>query len=53
MALYGLASLYEHFSADPIVKRTVKCRYCKKKVNEKVCCSATKLFSWDRGHPLG
>ncbi|CAN8102897.1 unnamed protein product [Discula destructiva] len=34
MALYGLASLYEYFSVDPIIRRTVKCRYCKKWVNE-------------------
>lgn len=38
MALYGLASLYEYFSKDPIIKHTVKCRYCRKHVNEKVCC---------------
>lgn len=36
MALYGLASLYEYFSRDPIIKHTVKCRYCKKRINEKV-----------------
>lgn len=36
LALYSLASLYEYLSRDPIVKRTVKCRYCKKRINEKV-----------------
>lgn len=36
MALYGLASLYQYFTRDPIIKRTVKCRYCKKRINEKV-----------------
>lgn len=41
MALYGLASLYEYcasrYGGDPIIKHTEKCRYCKKRVNVKVC----------------
>lgn len=36
MALYGLAGLYDHFSRDHIIKRMVKCRYCRKQINEKV-----------------
>lgn len=35
-SLYGLASLYQCFSKDPIIKHTVKCRYCRKYINEKV-----------------
>lgn len=41
-SLYGLAALYQYFSQDPIIKHTVKCRYCRKRINEKVshrpCC---------------
>jgi hypothetical protein len=35
-SLYGLAALYQYFSQDPIIKHTVKCRYCRKRINEKV-----------------
>jgi hypothetical protein len=38
-SLYGLAALYQYFSQDPIIKHTVKCRYCRKRINEKVSCS--------------
>ncbi|KAL7629086.1 hypothetical protein AAE478_000604 [Parahypoxylon ruwenzoriense] len=45
LALYGLASLYQCLSKDPIIKHTVKCRYCKKLVSEKAirCVNCT---SW-------
>ncbi|KAI1498735.1 large-conductance mechanosensitive channel [Biscogniauxia marginata] len=45
IALYCLAALYQYFSKDPIIKRTVKCRYCKKKISEKAirCVNCT---SW-------
>ncbi|KAF3767648.1 gated mechanosensitive channel [Cryphonectria parasitica EP155] len=45
LALYSLASFYEYLSSDPIVKRTVKCPYCKKHINEKAmrCVNCT---SW-------
>ncbi|ETS83289.1 hypothetical protein PFICI_05165 [Pestalotiopsis fici W106-1] len=45
LALYGLAVLYESLSHDPIIKHTVKCRYCKKPVNVKAlrCINCT---SW-------
>lgn len=36
MALYGMAGLYQYLSRDPIIKHMVKCRYCRKKINEKV-----------------
>jgi large conductance mechanosensitive channel len=35
-SLYGLAALYQYLSKDPIIKHTVKCRYCRKRINEKV-----------------
>lgn len=40
-ALYALAGLYQYLSKDPIIKHMVKCRYCRKNINEKVravCC---------------
>lgn len=40
-ALYALAGLYQYLSKDPIIKHMVKCRYCRKRINEKVsgiCC---------------
>ncbi|TGJ84473.1 hypothetical protein E0Z10_g4290 [Xylaria hypoxylon] len=43
--LYALASLYQCFSKDDIIKFTVKCRYCKKRVSAKAtrCVNCT---SW-------
>ncbi|KAI0378020.1 gated mechanosensitive channel [Hypomontagnella monticulosa] len=45
LALYGLASLYQYLSHDPIIKHTVKCRYCKKRISSKAirCVNCT---SW-------
>ncbi|KAK4449903.1 putative large-conductance mechanosensitive channel [Podospora aff. communis PSN243] len=47
-SLYGLASLYQWFSKDPIIKRQVKCKYCRKWINEKSsrCVNCT---SWQDG----
>jgi large conductance mechanosensitive channel len=39
MALYTVASVYEWCSNDSIIKCTVKCKYCKKRISEKVCRS--------------
>jgi large conductance mechanosensitive channel len=36
LSLYGLAALYQYVSRDPIIKHMVKCRYCRKRINEKV-----------------
>lgn len=36
LALYALAGLYQYLSRDPIIKHMVKCRYCRKQINEKV-----------------
>ncbi|KAK0645688.1 large-conductance mechanosensitive channel [Cercophora newfieldiana] len=48
LSLYGLASLYQFFSKDPIIKHQVKCRYCRKWINEKSqrCVNCT---SWQDG----
>ncbi|KAL2024512.1 hypothetical protein VTK56DRAFT_7555 [Thermocarpiscus australiensis] len=47
-SLYGLAAVYQYFSQDPIIKHTVKCRYCRKRINEKAarCVNCT---SWQDG----
>jgi large conductance mechanosensitive channel len=39
IALYGLANVYQLVSRDPIIKHTVKCKYCRKSISEKVCVS--------------
>lgn len=36
ISLYALASTYQYFSHDPIIKHTVKCKYCRKRISEKV-----------------
>lgn len=36
ISLYGLAGLYQWLSNDPIIKHTVKCKYCRKSISEKV-----------------
>lgn len=48
-ALYALAGLYQYLSKDPIIKHMVKCRYCRKRINEKVSVSYVVFFgcpSW-------
>ncbi len=37
LCLYGVAHIYTLVSHDPIIKFTIKCRYCRKRINEKVC----------------
>ncbi|KAI0447791.1 large-conductance mechanosensitive channel [Xylaria telfairii] len=43
--LYTLACLYQYFSKDNIIKPTVKCRYCKKRISARAirCVNCT---SW-------
>lgn len=36
LALYALAGAYQYLSRDPIIKHSVKCRYCKRKTLEEV-----------------
>ncbi|CZR56601.1 related to large-conductance mechanosensitive channel [Phialocephala subalpina] len=45
LALYLLASIYEFFSKDTVIKYQVKCRYCRKRISEKAvrCVNCT---SW-------
>ena len=37
-SLYLIALMYQFMSKDPIIKRTVKCRFCRKLISEKVGC---------------
>ncbi|KAM3440274.1 hypothetical protein MY4824_002263 [Beauveria thailandica] len=41
LCLYGVAHIYTMVSHDPIIKYTTKCRYCRKRINEK---ASLKLF---------
>ncbi|PSS02199.1 large-conductance mechanosensitive channel [Coniella lustricola] len=53
LALFSLASIYEAFSTDPIVKRTVKCRYCKKYISERArrCVNCTSWLDGREDQP--
>ncbi|KDN66545.1 putative large conductance mechanosensitive channel protein [Colletotrichum sublineola] len=48
ISLYGLAHIFQFFSPDPIIKHTVKCRYCRKRISNKAqrCVNCT---SWQDG----
>ena len=37
LALYTIARVYGWASKDSVIKHTVKCRYCRKSISEKVC----------------
>jgi len=47
-ALYGVASVYELFASEPIVKHMIKCKYCRKRISVKAkrCVNCT---SWQDG----
>ncbi|KAL2139061.1 hypothetical protein VTI28DRAFT_5846 [Corynascus sepedonium] len=47
-SLYGLAAVYQYFSHDPIIKHTVKCRYCRKRISEKAL-RCVNCSSWQDG----
>ncbi|KAF7547807.1 hypothetical protein G7046_g8887 [Stylonectria norvegica] len=51
-ALYGLAHFYQFVSNDPIIKHTVKCAYCRVRINKKAkrCVNCT---SWLDGREDG
>ena len=36
IALYTIASVYTWLSNDAIIKHTVKCKFCRKRISEKV-----------------
>ena len=43
LSLFGIAKTYEVLTNDKVVKRSVKCRYCRKRISEKVSCL---FLSW-------
>ncbi|KAF2455640.1 putative ion channel [Lineolata rhizophorae] len=47
-SLYLIAQIYDLISSDSIIKTTVKCRFCRKRINEKAlrCVNCT---SWQDG----
>lgn len=47
LALYALASVAELAAEDPIIKHTVKCKYCRKRINVKAkrCINCTSECS--------
>lgn len=47
IALYAIAQLYTWASEDPIIKHTVKCKFCRKRISEKAkrCVNCT---SWQQ-----
>ncbi|UNI21847.1 hypothetical protein JDV02_007799 [Purpureocillium takamizusanense] len=47
-SLYGLAHIYTLVSNDPIIKYTKKCKYCRKRINEK-CLRCINCTSWQDG----
>lgn len=36
LALYVIANIYDTMSSESIIKTTVKCRYCRKRISSKV-----------------
>ncbi|KAL2167020.1 hypothetical protein VTG60DRAFT_1856 [Thermothelomyces hinnuleus] len=47
-SLYALAAVYQYFSRDPIIKCTVKCKYCRKSISEKAL-RCVNCSSWQDG----
>jgi large conductance mechanosensitive channel len=52
ISLWVIASTYSRFSDDNIVKKQVKCKYCRKYISEKAkrCVNCT---SWQDGRDAG
>ena len=48
IALYVVAQTYQWTSGDKVIKRTVKCKYCRKRISDKAkrCFNCT---SWQDG----
>lgn len=36
LSLYFIANVYTCVSRDAVIKNTVKCKFCRKRINEKV-----------------
>ena len=37
ISLYIIANVYTWVSNDAVIKNTVKCKFCRKRISEKVC----------------
>ncbi|KAK0391149.1 hypothetical protein NLU13_0650 [Sarocladium strictum] len=48
LALYGMANLFQTISNEPIIKHTKKCKYCRKRINEKAL-RCINCSSWQDG----
>ena len=40
LSLYIIANIYTWVSNDAVIKNTVKCKFCRKRISEKVCLFA-------------
>ena len=47
LSLFGIAKMYEVVTKDKVVKRTVKCRYCRKRISEKVSSFPSLSLVWN------
>ena len=46
LTLYAVGQVYTYFSDDVVIKRTVKCRYCRKWISSKVIQCLPYIESW-------
>lgn len=53
LALYVVAQIYQWTSDDKVIKRTVKCKYCRKRISEKVFLMPTVRFDLMRRNVEG
>ncbi|EQB47305.1 Anditomin synthesis protein L [Colletotrichum fructicola] len=53
-ALYGLAHIFQFFSRDPIIRPTVKCKYCRKRISIKAqrCVNCSSWLDGREDRPL-
>jgi hypothetical protein len=46
LTLYTVGQVYTYFSEDVVIKRTVKCRYCRKWISSKVRSHVLQRFTY-------
>lgn len=44
LSLYIIANIYTWASNDAVIKNTIKCKFCRKRISEKVCTYVCYLF---------
>ncbi|KAL2148483.1 hypothetical protein VTH82DRAFT_2037 [Thermothelomyces myriococcoides] len=47
-SLYAMGTIYQYISHDRIIKRTVKCKYCRKRISERAL-RCVNCSSWQDG----